>query len=342
MIEHERSYIFTYSGVDTFLQEQQLNVDLGDINAERIEDYYLRQGLRVRKSWKSNKPVYLFTRKTGNKADGYRFEFEEEISEDLALALLADVQLLVKKTRHVLEVSNDSYLVTLDIIEKPMKIAVIEIEARNEISYPVPLDITNKIFGVDLKECPLCAFSLFNRRIGICGGPSSGKSETAKILSHVLNTNFRANAFHVAEFATTFIQKYNRTPGFWEEFFIWHGQHDREHRATTADIILSDCPTFLTYIYLLHLPKEKFSSVTALVLAKIYKRALFDIDWYSDIVFLELQEYKQNNVRYQTEEEAKIIENRIKMFLDDHHISYGTYSYSQSDKILADLFFVNC
>ncbi len=365
MIEHERSYVFTHGSAHRFLEEHGMSLysksDDPDPSVKVIKDCYLGQGMRVRKSWSTAclnlyttfgnlipglfpgdaDVSYVFTRKTGDKSKGYRFEFEEAISAELADSLVLDKKLCVKKIRKKIPVADKTYTVTMDFIEEPMKIAIMEIEALSEVVYPIPTDITQRLFGVSLKECPLCAFSLFNRHIGICGGPSSGKSETSKILSYVLNTKFNANSFHVAEFATTFIQKYDKTPNFWEEFFIWHGQHEREHNAETADIVLSDCPTFLTYIYLLHLPKDKFSPATALVLAKMYKRVLFDIEWYSDIIFLKLNKYKANNVRYQSEAEAKIIEQRIKMFLDDHRIAYSTYDYSQSDEILVDLFYIN-
>lgn len=354
MIEHERSYVFTIKGGFDFLikhagfkEEQFSGIDLRDegiepAKAKWIEDYYLGHGKRIRKSsdMKISKPSYKFTRKTGEKAKGYRFEFEEEISEELANAMIADSVMHVKKRRLTIPLS-DAYTITMDIVEEPMKLAILEIEALSEVVYPIPTDITQKLFGVSLKECPLCAYSLFNRHIGIAGGPSSGKSETAKILSHTLNTRYAANSFHVAEFATTFIQKYKKSPNFWEEFFIWHGQREREHSADMANIVISDCPTFLTYVYLLHLPKDKFSPDTALVLSKMYKRVLFDIDWYSDLILLELKEYKENAVRYQSFEEALQIQSRVRGFLDDHNIQYSLYDYTKKDEILRDLFYIN-
>lgn len=349
MIEHERSYVFTHEGAHRFLEKQGLNTG----SVTHIEDYYLGKGMRVRNSWRyeslkecqtnSGTPEckYTFTRKKGDKSKGYRFEFEEEISEALAKAITQDAIMVVKKERRHLLVANMSYTVTMDFVEQPMRLAILEVEAIDEVVYPIPVNITHKLFDKTLKECPLCAYSLFNRHIGICGGPSSGKSETAKIFSHIINTQYDGNAFHVAEFATTFIQKYKKNPNFWEEFFVWHGQHEREHSAEIADIVISDCPTFLTYIYLLHLPKDAFSASTALVLAKMYKRILFDIEWYSDLIFLKIHKYKENGIRYQSAKEALEIERRVEGFLIDHNISYSTYNYSESDKILVDLFYIN-
>ncbi len=346
MIEHERSYIFTHDGAHEFLGEH--GCKLGTL--KDIEDYYLGKGMRIRKSRIGSdvgrpevSTSYAFTRKTGQKSKGYRFEFEENITEALAEQLIATAIMKVKKGRFTIRLpeAKDAYTVTMDFVEEPMKLAILEIEALSEVVYPIPADITQDLFDVTLKECPLCSFALFNRHIGIAGGPSSGKSEMAKILSHVLNTEYNANSFHVAEFATTFIQKYKKNPNFWEEFFIWHGQHEREHSADLANIVISDCPTFLTYVYLLHLPKDKFSPDTALVLAKMYKRVLFDVDWYSDLILLELKDYRENAVRYQSFEEALRIQSRVRGFLDDHNIQYSLYDYTKKDEILRDLFYIN-
>lgn len=380
MIEHERSFCFTHEGAHQFLQEHDMSLcyksDDPDPSIQIIQDYYLRKGLRVRKSWTEKETTskntttfrrdrstniieighstlgglsglspknakYVLTRKQGEKRKGYRFELEEEISESVANTLMCDSIMKVDKVRKKLPVSTDEYLVTMDFIETPMQIAILEIEANNEASYPVPHNIAEKIFGTQLKECPLCAYSLFNRKIGICGGPSSGKSETSKQLSYLLNTQYNANAFHVTEFATTFIQKYHKTPDFWDQFFIWYGQHNREENANKASVVISDCPTFLSYIYLLHLPKEQFSTQTALMLAKLYKRVLFDVLSYSDIIFLNLVKYSENNVRYQSESEAKKIETKIKTFLDEHNILYHSCDYTQVNDILKDLFYIN-
>jgi len=375
MIEHERSYVFTHEGAHKFLQEHGMSLYGGpndsDPSVKMLKDCYLGKGMRVRRSWtesgalppnatainmrthakrtsgyndevsENSDVAYIFTQKQGDKAQGFRFEFEEEISKQLAEALVVDKKLCVKKIRKKLPVANDAYLVTMDFVYEPMKLAVLEIEACSEVAFPVPVDITKKLFNTDLTECPLCTYTMFNRHIGIAGAPSSGKTETAKMLSHVINTEYGGNCFHVAEFATTFIQKYKKNPSFWEEFFIWHGQHEREHSADSANIIVSDCPTFLPYIYLMHLPKDKFSESTALVLAKMYKRVLFDIDWYSDLILLRLRDYKENHIRYQSKEEALVIETRIQQFLDDHNISYLTYDYTQKDDMLKDLFHIN-
>lgn len=377
MIEHERSYVFTYDGGLQFFRDHGLSLYFAKNDPfpgiKVIEDYYLSADVRIRKSWLQSEAAqpgltslvtqadgtkicshssnfriglptditYLYTRKTGDKSTGSREEFEECISDELAQSLIRDSKLCVKKIRKRLPLGGPDYVVTMDFIDEPMLLSVLEIESAT--GHAVDERMVADLFGEQLTECPLSAWDIFNRRIAFAGPPSSGKSETSKILSHILNTRFKSNSFHVSEFATTFIQKYQKPPSFWEEFFIWHGQREREHAvANRSPIMISDCPTFLTYIYLMHLPKEDFSPETALMSAKMYKRVLFDIDWYTDILFLRLREYHENNVRYQSgKEEALEIEQRMLQFLDDHRILYKAYDYTQLPEILRDLFYIN-
>ena len=345
MVEHERSYVFTWDGAKKFLA--RLNIPWPKTPKRIICDHYLSCELRIRMS--DGEQTAVVTRKKGNKADGYRIELEEDLGREAAEILVEKANLCVRKKRYDVPFDaskvycpNDANVkVVLDLIEKPMRLAVIEIEAVSESLYPLPEDICNRVFGMELLSCPLSTYDYFIRKIGICGGPSSGKSETASVIAHRVNTEFGGNAFHVAEFATTFIQKYQRTPSFQDQFLIWHGQHERELNAKSAGIVVSDCPSFLAYIYLMFLNREKFSPRFALYCSKMYKRALFDIDGYSDLVFLSMQECVDNNVRYQSVEEAKEIEGRIRQFLGDHRISHVSSSCCDVDGLFSKLFWIN-
>lgn len=335
MIEHERSYVMSHAAGEYLLEK------FGQSKVYALEDYYQNKDLRIRNKKCDEESTWILTLKRGNKSDGYRFEQEESISPEVADILKLQASLVVKKDRFVLNGFDQSYQVTIDFISTPMRLAILEIEALNEVLYPVPSDICKKLTGFDLKECPLSTWNLFNRKIGICGAPSSGKSETAKWLSHVMNTRFNANSFHVVEFATSFIQKYKRNPKFYDQFFIWYGQKSRELDARSSNIIVSDCPTFLSYIYMQLLNKTKLTEDTAMYLSKIYKRVLFDINSYTDIVFMQLQNYSENNVRYQSADEAMEIQERITRFLDDHNVSHIKTDYKNNDQLLLDLFYIN-
>lgn len=351
MIEHERSYVFTWDGLNSFLASIGMDalgiepvrpINLFPHNGEIIDDHYLSTDVRVRKTSitkdGSESSQYFLTKKSGSKADGQRTEDEHEIDPEPAKILSDKSILRVRKFRRSWEDGN--YRISCDLVESPMKIGILEVESLDGSS--VPKNVTEQIFKKQLRDCPLSAFQLFRRRIGICGGPSSGKSETGKIISHKLNTVVGANSFHVAEFATTYIQKYGRYPKFSDEFFIWHGQREREISADKANIIISDCPTFLAYVYMTHYNNTPFCFESALYLAKIYKRVLFDLlERYSDLIFLKIQNYAENNVRFQTSTEAILIEERIQRFLTDHQIQHTVATYKDLDRILNDLFYIN-
>jgi nicotinamide riboside kinase len=340
MIEHERSYVFTLNGINRFVDKHNIKFD--ETKEKILTELYLEHDLRIRhiEIPSVGKNVYMLTRKEGDKAKGYRIENECEISEKAAKLLMCRGNLKVQKTRKQV-VGDEYYDITIDYFSSPMSVAILEIESLKEVVFPIPGDITSKLFGTELRECPLSTYNLFKRRIGICGGPSSGKSEAAKILSHNINTSFKGNSFHVTEFATSFIQKYNRNPQFLDQFFVWYGQRERENDAYKSNIVISDCPTFLSYIYMLKMKKFDFSAQSAFALSKIYKRVLFDLQRYTDIIFLNIQEYQENNIRYQSLEEAKQIEGRIAQFLEDHQVPHIRTDYNNYENILNDLFYIN-
>lgn len=341
MIEHERSYVFT---PESFAKT---GIEF-EIGGRLIDDYYLDRETRVRKTVEVNQngnaydaeAGYELCHKEGSKAQGFRIEKESLISTEAFDILKDKAALHVKKMRHSVK-SQDGYKVTVDQIQSPMNLTILEVEAETEAAYPVPESISEQLFGQTLQCCPLSAFELFRRKIGICGGPSSGKTETAKGVSHELNTQFGANAWHVTEFATTFIQKYGRSPDFSDQFFIWFRQRERERNAGKADIVISDCPTFLAYVYTLHLNDKPIGAKSSMILSKIYKRVLFDLQQYTDIIFLRQGEYKDNRIRYQTADEAKKIGDRIKNFLKDHQVPFIESDYPQTDNLTKDLFYIN-
>lgn len=332
MNEYENSYVFLQSDALDLLSRIKVNSEI------EIDDYYLDKETRVRHC----SGIYHLTQKSGDKASGGRQEIEEAISQRSAKMLIPKSNLNVHKKRFELHVPKNcsDYKFTLDLIDKPMKLAVFEIESNKEPCSETLINVFLKSRQA-FKKCPKSAWDLFRRKIGICGAPSSGKSETSKWLSNQINTKLSGNSFHVVEFATSFIQKYGRTPKFHDQFFIWHGQKSREENASSlSNIVISDCPTFLTYIYM-QLLNEDLSEQSALYLSKVYKRILFDVLDYTDIIFLQLLDYTDNNIRYQTRDEALNIQNRIGSFLRDHGVRHAVYTYEQASEILDDLFFIN-
>ena len=338
-IEHEFSYILSDALANKITQNMRA------IKSERIVDYYYSEELRLRKTINdSNEVECTVCHKDGDKQSGHRTESEVAITLDAFNCLRKNSNLCIDKCRTYFEITgnhNNEFHISIDEVVSPMKIQILEIESKDANCTKFDETITNSLFGLDLKMCPLSAYKYFKRKIGICGAPSSGKTETSKYLSYILNTQFGANSFYVTEFATSFIQKYRRNPKINDQFFVWHGQSSRESDAQLANMVISDCPTFLSYIYTLLLNANAFDDHMALYISKMYKRVLMDLSSYSDLIFLEILNYEDNNIRYQTEDEALDIQRRILLFLDEHNIDYGRYNYKQFDTMLNKILYLN-
>lgn len=329
-IELERSYVFAVNEVSNIVQF----LDIAVYKPITIRDEYLSHDLRIR--FTSNKNI--LTRKTGDKSSGHRIENEHQLGHDIASTLARDTKLSIVKQRYQFYYASNDFKITLDIISEPMKIAILEIESTNDQMPPT----ANEVFGKNLIECPLSAWDLFKQKIGICGAPSCGKTEMAKTLSGLLNTRLHANSFHVLEYATTFIQKYNRHPNTMDQFMIWYSQKAREEDAMSkANIVISDCPTFLAYIYMLFHNRDNMSDQFRIHLVKLYKRVLEDLEGYSRIIYLRPNNIVSNNIRFQNGDEVRDLANRIHSFIKWHNIPHIVADRGDAYKILKSLFFIN-
>ena len=336
-VELERSYVFPHESIPhilNFLGAQTVGIPLD------IQDDYLHPNLRIRTTARKGMDISTIqlTRKSGDKSSGRRVEENRNIDPETAAILTADRKLRVIKQRYHVKTSGSGFVVTLDTIESPMKLAVLEIESTNDRMPPT----TGEIFGVELQECPLAAWDFFRQKIGICGAPSSGKTETAKALSHLLNTRLHANSFHVLEYATSFIQKYDRHPDAMDQFMLWYSQRAREENAESkANIVISDCPTFLSYVYMLFHNRGQMDARFRIHLAKLYKRVLEDIEGYSRVVCLRPRHLVENNIRFHSVGEIHDIAERIYAFLQWHGIPHIVAEQGDARRILGSLFYMN-
>lgn len=336
-VELERSYVFPHESIPhilKFLGTQTVGIPLD------IQDDYLHPNLRIRTTIRKGTDVSTIqlTRKSGDKSSGRRTEENRNIDPETAAILTADRKLRVIKKRYRVETSGSGCVVTLDDIESPMKLAVLEIESTNGLIPPT----AGEVFGIELQECPLAAWDFFRQKIGICGAPSSGKTETAKALSHLLNTRLCANSFHVLEYATSFIQKYDRHPDAMDQFMLWYSQRAREENAASkANIVISDCPTFLSYVYMMFHHKGKMDAQFRIHLAKLYKRVLEDVGGYSRFIYLKPQRLVENGIRFHDFEEIHEIAGRIYAFLQWHGIPHIVAEQGDARKILGSLFYMN-
>jgi nicotinamide riboside kinase len=332
MIENiEREYCFVFDETLNTLKFYLFQDKIPE-QVDNICDYYIGKNKRIR-IINNGKPH--LEHKIGDKNSLNRIEKSEEISEYVMQVLLESCDLTVKKQRYTYLKNGVKY--SFDYVSHPMRIGFFEVEFTN-------VSQVDQIFSFipkGLKPCNEGAYKFFKRKIGICGAPSSGKSETAKNLSFVLNTKYEANSFHVTEYATTFLQKYNRLPTVSDQLFIFDGQLNRELNASKANIVISDCPVFLSYVYLTHINKDELNNNNAFMLSKLYKKSLFASLGYTDIIFLELIEYRDNGIRYNSSKEALEIQNKIKNFLDYNNINYMSSTYRDFNKIVDSLLNIN-
>jgi nicotinamide riboside kinase/CYTH domain-containing protein len=331
MLELERAYMFPAEDID------QVFKMLGVTSQKKgsiIVDNYLNPQLRIR----SIDGKTFLTRKGGDKGSGVRTEEEGMIDAATSRSLISESKLCVSKTRYTIDTISHGVKITLDMVTSPMNIVILEIESTEGIKPPT----AKELFGQELLECPLSAWNFFRRKIGICGAASSGKTETAKLLSHLLNTNLQANSFCVTEYATSFIQKYDINPSAMDQFILWHSQKLRENSAASkADIVVSDCPTFLSYIYMLLHNRNKMDKQFRIHLVKLYKRVLEDLDSYDNIIYLRPHNRVDNNIRFQSNDQIRDMANRIHSFLKWHSIPHTVADRKDANKIVNNLFYLN-
>jgi len=335
-VEKERSYIFKFDDLIKLVtkfpsySESQLKTDT-------IEDYYLNKNLRLRKK---NDKISMEHKSDGKKEDG-REEESEKISENWFNLLKEKAILKVVKKRQTILTEPNDYVITLDIVSEPMRLLIVEIESLNGGDPPrlenfIPVDTR-------FRTCPLSAWNYFKRKIAICGAPSSGKTSTAQWITNNINTEFGGRSFCPIEYATSYIQKYDKIPNINDQYMIWECQNSRENDALAkCDMVISDSPTFLSYIYGLITSKDMDINDKNILLSKLYKRSLEGLCEYEQIFFLHLLDYKENGIRYNKAGEAKYINDMIYNFLRQHGMYQSTYmTYEDREYILSDILYLN-
>lgn len=325
--EIELSFIFDYNKT----KEMVKNIN----NFSEIVDYYIDENHRIRIT-----PDEIFaTKKNGDKSSGMREEIDIELdySEEIIEFAESCSKLKIEKTRYYYD-SLQNF--TIDLVESPIKVAILEIEFDNKEDLKKTKQDANE---AGLIESGLNAWNYCKRKIAIAGGPSSGKTSIAKGLCLNLNNNYNANASDVVEYATSFIQRENRIPIFEDSCWIYTKQSEREQTvAKTANIVISDCPPFLSYIYAVRqMRKMESSPHTDFALQALYKRAVHSLKAYEQIIVMNLVEYKENGVRYHNKKQSLEIREDIIKFLENHGRRFKSYNYNQLNDITKDVLYMN-
>lgn len=134
----------------------------------------------------------------------------------------------------------------------------------------------------------------------------------------------------VKEYARHYIERYGVPEHVFEQMFILDGQGKWEEQlARTYDIVLSDSPIFLSYMYGRMLADTQDNKQRG-YLVRLYELALESTTTYDAIYILPPRVVREDGVRTQDSEDARKIHRMIEAFLVNHNIPYtpvpaGTY-----------------
>lgn len=147
------------------------------------------------------------------------------------------------------------------------------------------------------------------RRINICAGPGCGKSSIAA----QVYANLKVEGYSI-ELATEYVKgwaylKRNINP--FDQFYLLNKQLQEEYVPLVAGVktIITDSPVFLPYCYAtLDFPTKVADALIPII-------DYFDEEYKSLYLFLKRETVYVEEGRFQTEEKAKIIDERIKTCL---------------------------
>lgn len=231
------------------------------------------------------------------------------------------------KTKSLLTIKQDIYIsgfYRFYIIDKPLKLCVIETQEEQK----------------QFSKCELSEWNLFKRFITVCGTFGVGKTEFAKGLSYILNTQFGGTSIYIPEYATDFIKENGLDISYSDQLIMYYNQRKREIEAlNTLNICISDCPTFLSYIYLLFIP-SKYKKNT---LKQLYTNVLNDVKNYTDIAMIlsHGEDVPNNNIRETYKPKQLQVEETMLRFLDNNSVDCSYVRRDMINRYIYDLFFIN-
>lgn len=169
------------------------------------------------------------------------------------------------------------------------------------------------------------------KKIAILGGPGTGKTTLCKQLD--VDYSLAGYISDVClEFARSYIARYGIPTNIFEQFLLYEGQKQREYELKHCDIIFCDNATILNYVYGLMScdfknPKETYS------LMKLFEWAMKDLPGY-DIFYIPREfACEKDGIRYQDDEFAVVVDQKIKNFLDMMNVPYHIITGDLSTRV---------
>ncbi|AGL00940.1 AAA family ATPase [Desulfoscipio gibsoniae] len=158
------------------------------------------------------------------------------------------------------------------------------------------------------------------RKIAILGGPGTGKTTLCKQLD--VEYSLAGYISDVClEYARTYIARYGTPFTIFEQFLLYEGQKRRENELRHCDIIFCDNATILNYVYgLMNCDFKSDKETYALI--KLFEWAMKDLPGY-DVFYIPREfAFEKDGIRYQDDEYAVVVDQKIKNFLDIMNVPY--------------------
>jgi len=160
-------------------------------------------------------------------------------------------------------------------------------------------------------------------RVAFTGAPDSGKTTLAKMVSARLNLKGYVPAY-IHEYARDYITKYGVRPNtVAEQHYVYEYQLARENEmcSSSTQIMYTDCPIMLAYVYAIDLAKDDKDMD---MLAHLYNKTVRIMKNRYDVIFL-LRPFRNrviDDVRKQDLYRLDKLDVQIQSFLDLHGLSY--------------------
>jgi len=181
----------------------------------------------------------------------------------------------------------------------------------------------------------------YRKKIGIFGGPGSGKSCLARSMTNFLSIRMGIHADNCYEYATTHIARYG-PPDFADQVGLFIQQFRREEEISDhKQVCISDCPSPLGYIYVRELVKNQEQGTHHSILW-MHDLALRALDSFDCKVFLpfKAERVKEDGIRLHNPLQSKVISEKIRGFLEETGSEYIDGDES-SEGLIRRLFLLN-
>lgn len=163
------------------------------------------------------------------------------------------------------------------------------------------------------------------KRIGLCGGPGSGKTTLARALTNQLNLQ-GFDTQYVPEYARFHIANCTDRMDLLDQLLIFENQLKWENSARPLDFLVSDSAVLMQAVYTYDL--TNFANYKeAAFYCQHYQKILEHKNRYDLLFFLPSElHYTKDGIRRQGEEEARDIGERIRSFLLFIQVPFYTIS----------------